>query len=1391
MNKNRLGRYIALALLPLASTAAHAGWKCVTGTAGSAASGWSSDRVCWYQGDPVQDGNYGVYNGDTGGMGFIGNEGQVDVGKDASQGDPDCSNGSHPRRANPVVVGTGNKVEREVDFESVGEMPLRLERTYNANWLHNNLFGRRWLSNFDYSMYAPGGSYLWLYRPDGRMVRYTTAGANRWNEDKPGAVAYVVYDPATSTYTHYADDLQVEKYSYYGVVQSVSNSRGVGWTYTYANIGNATRLTKVTHTSGRSVQFAWTGDEVTQVTAPDGSVFTYTYSDPTPDSYFSSRLASATAPVATGGGNGGTRVDYFYEDATDVDRLTGKSYPGGRYSKFAYDSQGRATLSTHLAGSTPVDKYTYAYTGSGTQNSSVVETGPLGRVTTYAFDSEGRLTSTSEAISAHCAARSASRTYDANGYPDKVTDFNGNVTDYDFNAKGQLQHKVEGYGSTVARTTDYTWDPVYNRMTGVTVQGYSQLTITYTPGADNRVASVSMVNLTANGTQGQAHAWTHSYTSYPNGILKQEVFDGPLAQDQLTYNYSAAGDLTSVVNGLGQTTTYSGHNNLGQPGRVAGPNGDITDYTYYPGGRLATLTTYPSGAANTTTLAYSGGLLTSVSNPGVPYTAYVYDSARRLTKRVRSEASGSAEQRITYDAASDATVVENYLGTTLRYRAYTDYDELGRVIAQRGNYGENVRYAYDNNGNVKTITDSLSRVTSLTYDALNRLVTSKDAKNGYTRFEYDKGDKISKVTDPRSLATVYTRDGFGQLWKEVSPDRGTTSYSYSSGGLRMSMTRGNGVATTYGYDSLGRLTTVSAGSATETYGYDTCTNGKGRLCSADITNSSIDYSYDQQGRVVSRVDGIVVAGVSSSFTTGYLYDAFGRLSKLTYPNGEVATYAYLSGQPSSVTVTIGGVIKNVITGIAYEPLGPASAWTYGNGLARSYGRDLGGRLTSQSTKNGTVNLQSLTYGYNANDLVTQITNTLDASLNAGFGYDELSRIASITAGGGTAALTYDANGNRLTSGGGATYTIAANSNRMSGTNVLGASTFLLDGAGNTTSYAITGYGAVNYGYDAYNRMQTVSMTSTLGTYGYNALGDRVSKQSSAGRTRFVHGDDHRLLAERQDGSNLWTNYLWFGDEIVGVTRNSALYAVHNDHLHRPELVTNASKVKVWQSANSEFGGRSVTTDSIGGLNIGFPGQYFDAESGLWYNMNRYYDSLTGRYWQVDPIGLADGINPYLYVKSNPVNSIDPLGLTNINWFAPGTALYNDAASYTDPTGAFTVAGHANSFSMADHSVIPGPTAPTLWADEIAEAIRANGWLPGQPVVLLGCHTATDPGTGDPALAQQVATILHTNVTGIDKFLVFDGGNPRSMGATPSPSAPNGYWGNPSDPGEFVSFAPQY
>ena len=106
------------------------------------------------------------------------------------------------------------------------------------------------------------------------------------------------------------------------------------------------------------------------------------------------------------------------------------------------------------------------------------------------------------------------------------------------------------------------------------------------------------------------------------------------------------------------------------------------------------------------------------------------------------------------------------------------------------------------------------------------------------------------------------------------------------------------------------------------------------------------------------------------------------------------------------------------------------------------------------------------------------------------------------------------------------------------------------------------------------------------------------------------------------------------------------YYYINDHLGAPQIITNDAGSVVWQAEYLPFGKVNILTADIEN-NLRFPGQYYDTETGLHYNWNRYYSPETGRYIAADPIGLDGGMNLYAYVGSDPVNRIDPLGLNTM------------------------------------------------------------------------------------------------------------------------------------------------
>ncbi|WP_377160873.1 RHS repeat-associated core domain-containing protein [Roseateles sp. UC29_93] len=621
-------------------------------------------------------------------------------------------------------------------------------------------------------------------------------------------------------------------------------------------------------------------------------------------------------------------------------------------------------------------------------------------------------------------------------------------------------------------------------------------------------------------------------------------------------------------------------------------------------------------------------------------------------------------------------------------------------------------YEYDAKGNPTKVikakgVSGFGFTSSNTYDPLDRVKDSTDARNGMTRLGYDGLDQLKQVTDPRNLITSYQRNGLGDLNQLVSPDTGTANSTYDAVGNLLTRTDSRGVLATYTYDNLDRLKTAvysKAGQASVSYGwtYDETggdfTNGIGRLTTASFPGGSSKYAYDALGRVTTVTQA--VSTVVS--TTRYGYDGAGNITSITYPSGRVLTISYDRGQPTGLSLAkdASSAAKPLISQIQWEPFGPARAWLFHlNSTTKSYERvfDTYGRLVRYPL-NGVV--RDITYdaadrivSYTHLDATTGAVTAEAQAMNQSFGYDELGRLTGIVTPANVWNIGYDANGNRTgvtLNGAARSYATETTSNRLTGIDNPTRS-FGYDAAGNTLSDTGLGY-TTTYGLD--NRLASLTSAGVTTTYNYDAGGQRVRKVTGTSKPHYVYDQSGKLLGEYNSSGGALQEFVWLGDTLIAVLTNSTtteprVYYAYSDHLNTPRVIVNSAGDVRWRWIAEPFGTTAAETvpNSLENLvvNLRFPGQYFDKESGLSYNYFRDYDGTIGRYVQSDPIGLNGGINTYAYVGGNSIQYVDPSGLEVLVCARKARGMPGNHAYLWDTTTS-TAAGRRAIFGM---SIIPG------------------------------------------------------------------------------------------------------
>ena len=664
-------------------------------------------------------------------------------------------------------------------------------------------------------------------------------------------------------------------------------------------------------------------------------------------------------------------------------------------------------------------------------------------------------------------------TYSAAGSLTSIVDPSGNTTALSYTdarltavaAPGgrtlTLAHDGSGRVSTLTGPTGliatYSYD-ASGRLSGVqyTDPASSSYAFTYDATA-NAIATV------ADGTGRVIE--THTYDGAGRGFTS-EIAAG---QERFTLTYGP--DTTTVVDALGQATTYEFVNVLGQP-KVAQVTGtcsscggasETQSWTYDDKGRVLTHT---DGNGEVTSYSYdpaTGDQLT-VTDPLSNTTTYTYDGAGRML--TRADAAGGLTT-YTQSTAGPTSITEKLTPT----------------------HSRTTSVAYRPDGLVSSVTDPRGKATSLSYNAAGDLISSTDPLLHVTQFEYDGLGRRTKVTDALQHATQTAYDIRGQVTRVTDSAGKHTDFAYDAGGRRTSVTDALGRSTQYAYDPYGRLATITdALSGVTQYGYDAMSN---LVTLTDAKSQTTTFEYD----VFHRVKKVIYPG--GAFET-FTYDPGGRLATRTDRRGIVTTYTYDDASRLTGKTYSDGTPP---VSFSYDPVGRLlTAANATDTVTRTY--DLGGQMLSEASAYNSSLVENI-YDDGGNRLSVSLNGTVAMT----YAYDDASRLTSITRNTSTFTLGYD-DANRRTSlafpnGVSTAYGYDA-VNRLTtlaatrGPTVVTNFAYTVDDVGNRLQKTTPSY-ADNYSYDLLYRLTQVTRgATTKESYTYDAVGNRLSGLGAPG-----------------------------------------------------------------------------------------------------------------------------------------------------------------------------------------------------------------------------------------------------------------------------------------------------
>lgn len=636
------------------------------------------------------------------------------------------------------------------------------------------------------------------------------------------------------------------------------------------------------------------------------------------------------------------------------------------------------------------------------------------------------------------------------------------------------------------------------------------------------------------------------------------------------------------------------------------------------------------------------------------------------------------------DPFSDESVSE------MGIKSVTKYDVFGNVLeslitnnrasiseksayTSNGNYlasttdalGNTTHYNYNPElGTLDSVTDANGNTTSYTYDAVGTVTGMSQSVSGLENgdslsvsYTYDSGDRVRTINH-NNFNYTFNYDPFGVLSSVKAADKTIVSYAYDEDYLPTSTTYGNEQTIYYTYDSNEQLVGISTSPDEidrQSFAYDH--SGNLTMIYDIVNHRRTNLTYDSEGNVYTTVrntlNGVVkheyktIADVytetvgNKTYAMTYAYDADGRLTTLTWNNGDTTAkkeihYDDLDRQTASVISAKTGeeTVQILNTTYAYND-------TVNFGTSNQVS-------VLQNKANGYSNTIAYEYDKNGN-----IVKAGDVS----YSYDEAGQLTRVNDPQyGTTVYVYDVGGNikyvksyDYTTGelGTPTGTITYGytdewKDLLTSYN---GQTITYDGAGNPLSYR----DGMQFTWEMGRQLASSTHNGVTYSYKYDTDGLRTEKTDGLVTTSYTWADGQ--LTHQNDGTN--EIYFRYDDsgEVIAFNLNGTDY-YYAKNLQGDIIAILDGNGECMVKYTYDAWGKILNIEDNSNINLGtinplrYRGYYYDIETGLYYLQSRYYDATVGRFVNADDIsylgatGTALSHNLFAYCENSCINGYD-------------------------------------------------------------------------------------------------------------------------------------------------------